>query len=249
MSTANSPILLSPAQVNQIEFSQWRQAIKDALTDTRCATMAFIAPNGFDTATQTVSVQIAQQERVRTPNGPKWWAITPINRVPIVLPRAGGFSLTMPLKPGDEGLLVFCDTCFDTWWNSGQTNSQVPDNSSQVSTTGTSRQLVVRRHHIHDCGFIPGVWNQTRLLSNYSTTSMQLRTDDGATVVDISESGVTLTASAVHAVSTGTAQSLMNDTFYQWYVTNIQPFLVSKGYLGPVPPIASLAETTVLKGQ
>jgi len=246
MSTVSSP-LLSPAQVNQVEFSQWRQAVKDALNDTRCATVAFVAPNGFDAATQTVSVQIALQERVRTTAGPKWIPIVPINRVPLILPRAGGYCLTMPINPGDEGLLVFCDTCFDTWWASGQSSSP----------TGTNQQRVVRRHHIHDCGFIPGMWNQTRLLPSYSTTAMQLRTDDGTVAVTVSSnavsisapSSVTITSPSIHATNGGTAQALMNDTFYQWYVTNVQPFLVSKGYLGPAPPIASLAETTVLKGQ
>jgi hypothetical protein len=47
---------------------------------------------------------------------------------------------------------------------------------------------------------------------------------------------------------TGTPQALMTDTFYQWWITNIYPFLQSKGYSGVPPPITG-SETTVLKGQ
>jgi hypothetical protein len=83
-----------------------------------------------------------------------------------------------------------------------------------------------------------------------------VRTDDGATVVDVAAGGVTittggsvqLTAPVVDINATaGTPLALVNDTFYQWYAANIQPFLVSKGYGGPPIPVGS--ETTVLKGQ
>ncbi len=195
--------------------------------------------------TQTVTVQVAIQERVRTAKGPAWVDIPPIIMVPVLLPRGGGFAATFPLKKGDEGLLIFCDTCFDFWWLNGQSNS----------ATGTQRQNEVRRHYIHDCGFYPGMSSQPNVLANYSTSSMQLRSDDGATVVDVSAAGVAITGEAVAltaatvtaTVNGGTAYALMNDIFYQWWAANIYPFLVSKGYAGPAIPLGS--ETTVLKGQ
>jgi hypothetical protein len=266
MSTAPGPnplLSLSPSQVNQAQSEQWRQAIRQALADTRCASPAFLTED-VDPITQTATVQIAIQERVRTPAGPQWWDIPSIVHVPVLMPRGGGYAVTLPLKKGDEGLLIFCDTCFDNWWTSGQTNSPVAQNTGVSS--GSQKQNEVRRHYIHDCGFLPCSISQPNVLSDYSVDSLQIRTDDATTSIDVSTTnGVTVTtdlkvtfdasggseidlkAPVITAANGGTPLALMNDTFYQWYVTNIQPFLVSKGYIGP--PIPTGSETTVLKGQ
>ena len=144
-------------------------------------------------------------------------------------------------------MLIFCDMCIDAWWQSG----------------GIQNQLEVRRHDLTDCGFFPGIYNQQRLLSAYSTASLQIRSDDGQTVIDVSESGVTITCRAVTVnasssvaliapavtakQSGGSPQTLMTDAWEEYWVENILPFLQSKGYSGPTPPTNSL--TTVLQGQ
>jgi hypothetical protein len=218
---------LTPSQLNASESAQWRDIIRRAGADLRVATPAYLAED-MDTDTQTVTVQIVIQERVRTLTGPQWVSINPIHLVPIVLPRGGGFAATLPLKKGDEGLLVFCDCCFDLWWQNG-------------SGGGPVQQVGNHRHEVNDCGFIPGMWSQKRLLENYSANSMQLRTDDSSVIVDISTNGVEVKS------LTGTPLALMNDNFFQWWKNNVYPFLVSKGYAGPSYPVDS--ETTLLKGQ
>lgn len=229
---------LTPAQINSAEPTQWSQIVRQSLSDARFSTTAFLAED-LDPIKQTVTVQIAIQERVRPANGAaQWLDVPPIILVPILIPRGGGYSITLPLKKGDEGLLVFCDTCFDNWWVNGQNNAPPAANVSTAS--GSQRQLEVRRHHVHDCGFIPGMYSQPNTLSNYSADSLQIRTDDGSIVVDVSTAGVKVTGG-------GTALALMNDNFYQWFVANAEPFLVSKGYTGPPVPLDS--ETTILKGQ
>jgi hypothetical protein len=83
-------------------------------------------------------------------------------------------------------MLVYCDTCFDLWW----------------TRSGLQNQLEVRRHHVHDCGFYPGMGSQPNVLSNYSTSSMQLRSDDGTQVIDVATTtGITVTASKVTVTS------------------------------------------------
>jgi hypothetical protein len=231
---------LTPSQLNYAGSAQWRMAIRQALADTRCASPAFLVED-MNTTEQTVTVQIAIQERVRVPAGQQWWDIPPIVHVPVVLPRGGGYSITMPLKKGDEGLLVFCDTCFDNWWVNGQSNSP-PAHTSATSTavSGSQTQNEIRRHYVHDCGFIPGMHSQPNVLTNYSANSMQIRKDDDSAIIDVSASGVAVTKIG------GTPLVLMNDVFYQWFIANVEPFLVSKGYVGPPVPFG--AETTVLKG-
>jgi hypothetical protein len=202
--------------------------------------------------TQTVTVQIAIQEQVRTDTGPQWWDIPPIIKVPILIPRGGGFSITLPLKKGDEGLLIFCDTCFDFWWVNGQNNAPVAQNTGTAS--GSQRQNEVRRHHVHDCGFLPGGYSQPNVLSNYATASMQVRSDDGAAIIDVAAAGVTVTAQNVALVaptvtakqSGGTPQVLVNDNFYQWFKTTYMPAVQ---YVGAMPALPVSPETTVLKGQ
>src|ERR1700733_5561995 len=120
---------LTPSQVNRAQSEQWRQIVRQSLNDVRCATPAFLTED-MNADTQTVTIQIAIQEQVRTNAGPQWWDVPPIIMVPVVLPRGGGYSITLPLKKGDEGLLVFCDTCFDFWWVNGQNNSPKPANGS-----------------------------------------------------------------------------------------------------------------------
>jgi hypothetical protein len=219
----------TPFQTTAADSEQWRQIVRQALADTRCASPAYLAEDLAATGEQTCTVQIAIQERVRTNAGAKWMDIPPITHVPIIVPRGGGYSLTLPLKKGDEGLLIFCDTCFDYWWKYGQA----------ASATGTQKQLEVRRHHVHDCGFLPGMWNQTNLLSNYSAASMQLRSDDGSVVIDLSvANGVTITTGAKLTVVatgeidlTGSAVKLMGKDFLLHEHTGVT---TGSGTSGPV---------------
>lgn len=249
---SGTPAGLTPEQVNYSDTSQWRQFVRQSLATVRTAIPAFLVEN-LDPAKQTVTVQIAIQERVRTTVGAQWWDVPPIVNVPIVTPRGGGFSVTLPLKKGDSGLLVFCYTCFDNWWQKGVEDAPKAQNTDEngkptlTKPSGSQTQFEVRRHWTHDCGFIPGMWSQKDLLEDYSTDSLQIRSDDGNTIIDVSADGVEITGDSVEARHNGTAVPLMNDHFFQWYLTNIQPFLISKGYLGP--PIPSNSETTILKGE
>lgn len=190
------PAGLTPAQVNAAESAQWKQIIKQSIADVRCASPAFLVED-MNVEEQTVTVQIAIQERVRTNSGAQWWDTPPIVHVPVVLPRGGGFGTTLPLKQGDEGLLVFCDTCFDNWWANGQTNSPPVANWKQLDRSsalpsGSQVQHEIRRHYIHDCGFIPGMCSQKNTLIDYAADSMQIRSDDGTQVIELSDLGTSL---------------------------------------------------------
>jgi hypothetical protein len=170
---------LTPAQLNRASTAQWKSILRQALTDLRVATPGII--QSFDPATQLASVTVAIRERVRTPNGPVDTEIATINMVPVVLPRAGGFTLTLPISQGDECLLVFADMCIDLWWTRG----------------GVQNQFEVRRHDLTDCFCIPGPWSKPQVLENYSAESAQLRSDDGTVTVDVSSDQITLTAPTV----------------------------------------------------
>lgn len=176
---------LTPSQLNYAETSQWKAILRAALNDLRVSIPAIV--QDFDPLTQSCTVKVAIREVVRTPDGPQNTEIAPILKVPVILPSAGGFSLTLPLVKGDEGLLVFCDMCFDLWW----------------TRSGVQNQLERRRHDLTDCGFFPGAKSNPNVIPNYSTISAQLRSNDGTVIVDVAPTGITLTAPLVQINSTG----------------------------------------------
>src|SRR4051794_32808311 len=73
----------------------------------------------FDAAKQTVRVQPAIMENVRVNGVLQSKALPPLLDVPLVLPRAGNYVLTMPVTAGDECLVIFADLCIDAWFQSG----------------------------------------------------------------------------------------------------------------------------------
>jgi phage baseplate assembly protein gpV len=86
-----------------------------------------------------------------------------------VFPSGGGCTLTFPLQPGDECLVVFASRCIDGWWQSG--GSQLP--------------MEPRMHDLSDGFAIPGPRSKARPLPNVSTSAVQLRSDDGQAYVQL----------------------------------------------------------------
>ncbi len=139
----------------------------------------------FNPATQTVTVQPAIREKVYN-GGKKSDETLPILvHVPILCPRAGGYALTMPVKAGDEVLVIFGDTCMDAWWQSG----------------GVQNQIETRRHDLSDGYAILGLSSQPRVTGNYSSDAFQLRNDDGDTVIEIKGQNITIVAADTVSVT------------------------------------------------
>jgi hypothetical protein len=129
----------------------------------------------FNAEAQSCEVQPAIKAVIRDPLGAENWVDLPVlPDVPVVFPRAGGFALTFPIKPGDECLVVFSSRCIDAWWQSG----------------GTQQQIEQRLHDLSDGFCIPGPTSQPRKLSNVSTSSVQLRDEDGGTSISIQPGGM-----------------------------------------------------------
>ena len=119
----------------------------------------------FDPVAMTVSVQPAVMGSVRGERGHVQNQAMPLLvDVPVVFPCGGGFSLTYPIKPGDEALVVFSSRCIDGWWQGGQA---VPPPDS-------------RMHDLSDGLAIVGPRSQAgRLNPPVDPENVQLRTDDG----------------------------------------------------------------------
>lgn len=151
-----------------------------AAIDLRVAIPGII--QSFDPTEQTVVVKPAIRECLVNEGQEIWTDIPPLVDVPIVVPRAGGYALTLPIAPGDECLVVFGDMCMDAWWQSG----------------GTQNQVECRRHDLSDGFAIIGIWSQPHVLPGYSTETAQLRNEAGNAYVEISGATVNIKASTIN---------------------------------------------------
>lgn len=132
----------------------------------------------YDAATQSASVQPAIQGRQRMPDLTwKFVDLPVLPDVPVQFPNGGGFTLTFPVQPGDECELHFSARCIDAWWAYGAAgNGSKPQ--AQV-------QAQMRMHTLSDAICFVGPRSLPRVLAGVSTTAAQLRSDDGATFVEV----------------------------------------------------------------
>lgn len=137
----------------------------------------------FDSKEQTVTVQLAiREKRLEGDGTERWLDIPQLVDVPVVFPRAGGYVLTFPIKPGDECLVIFGDNCMDAWWQSG----------------GVQNQIDCRRHDLSDGYAIPGPWSQPRTIPGYSTNSVQLRNESGSAYVELAGDTVNIVGGTIN---------------------------------------------------
>lgn len=144
-----------------------------------------------DLGAMTLSAQPALRGEILQPSGEYVKTNMPVLvDVPIVFPSAGGFTLTLPIAAGDEVLIIFAARCIDAWWQSG----------------GVQDQLEFRMHDLSDGFAIPGPRSQPKAIPSISSTNVQLRSDDGATFLEITPSGAAnVTAPAGMTFTTPTA--------------------------------------------
>lgn len=123
----------------------------------------------------TVEAYSALQFQKRVPDG-GYETISPqplFVDCPVVFPGGGGFTLTFPIKPGDEVLIIFASRCIDAWWDS----------------SGVQAQAEFRMHDMSDGFAIVGPRSRPRALTAASTGSVELRNDSRAAFVAIDGSG------------------------------------------------------------
>lgn len=136
------------------------------------------AIRSFDPEAMTCQVQPAIKIPVRLLDGTiESVALPLLVDCPVQFPSGGNCSLTFPVAPGDECLVVFASRCIDGWWQSG----------------GVQEQAELRMHDLSDGFALLGFRSKPRALSGVSTSAAQLRTDDGQAFVEVN--------AATHAIS------------------------------------------------
>lgn len=175
----------------------YRTAIKSALYDLRVACPGII--QSFNSAKMTVTVALAIREKINLKNAQgqsnvQDLPIPTLLDVPIVLPRGGGFELTLPVQAGDECLVVFGDMCMDAWWETGD----------------VSNQQRLRRHSLSD-GFAilaPSSVPKAGEVASYSGTEAQLRNDAGTVALSVGATAASVAAGGTSVEVDGTYVTL-----------------------------------------
>lgn len=126
--------------------------------------------DSFDASSQTCVVQPAIKIPVRANDGTVTTAaLPPLVDCPVQFPSGGNCTLTFPVAPGDECLIVFASRSVDAWWQSG----------------GVQEQPALRMHDLSDGFALLGFRSRPRALAGVSGGSTQLRSDDGSTYIDL----------------------------------------------------------------
>ncbi|WP_192072895.1 Gp138 family membrane-puncturing spike protein [Pantoea agglomerans] len=149
--------------------SQAYKALSDSIFSMLRVSMPGIIQS-FDSIACTCTVQPAISGQVADELGNfKSQPMPLLLDVPIVFPRGGGCTITFPVKAGDECLVIFSDRCIDFWWQNG----------------GVQEPVDPRQHDLSDAFAFVGPQSQAEKINNISTTTMQMRTDDGAAYIEL----------------------------------------------------------------
>ena len=128
----------------------------------------------FSASSVTATVQMAIKGIVQDQTGKSQFVNLPLLvDVPVFFPRGGNCTLTFPVAKNDECLVVFASRCVDGWFQSG----------------GVQAPVQPRMHSMSDGFALVGFFIQATKISGISTTTAQLRSNDGSTYVEIDPTG------------------------------------------------------------
>lgn len=96
--------------------------------------------------------------------------------VPILWQGGGGCTMTFPIKPGDECLVIFASRCIDFWWQQGPGTAEATGNIVPPPNQ--------RMHSLSDGFALVGVRSLPREF-DVDAKLAQLRSDDNAATVSI----------------------------------------------------------------
>lgn len=190
----------------------------------------------FNAEEMTIVAQPTIQARMREADGTMVWVTMPLlPDVPVCFPNGGGYTLTFPIAPGDEVLVVLASRCIDAWWQS----------------SGVQVQAELRMHDLSDGFAIPGPRSKPRALPDFNTTNVELRSEDGSVKIEVAAAEINIIAPVVNVKDGGAVKKLVNDLFKpifdNHFHTNVQGGVGVSGPPSAAMPANNL--TSVLKAE
>lgn len=131
-----------------------------------------------DLEKQTISAQSSIKGEFKNKEGVVSYINMPLFQdVVLCMPRAGGYIVSFPVKPGDEVLIVFASRCIDGWWQSGGENNIAPE---------------FRMHDLSDSFAILAPTSQPKAVSGLPANAFRIMNEEATKYVEISEDKITV---------------------------------------------------------
>lgn len=148
----------------------------------------------YDATKQRATVQIQLKREFETSDGTRKELLIPQSLdVPVLLPRAGGYSITFPVAVNDPCLVLFLERDIHGWLANGQ--AAVPPTA--------------RMHDYSDAVAILGLWpNPNPISPTPHTTAIAVRNDAGTRKLEIGTAGVLMDSNLQANVIAGTSASM-----------------------------------------
>lgn len=186
-------------------------SIHEALKEVSLSSLAemhFCRPGIIESFDGTLAeVTPAIMRKVYEDNVPKYVKLPLIVRVPIAVPfsSTAGLLLTVPIRTGDQCLLLFADRELDNFIEKGEV---VPP-----ETVGANNKYSLpRMHDLSDAVCLPGITLVTNAVPNWNNENIELRDRSRAKYVSVGASGV--------EYSDGIATTTMRNGRVQTYAPN-----------------------------
>lgn len=153
--------------------------IKDCITQDRSTLYTALPARVVSFNGHTVTCEIMINKMMT--NGQEI-ELPPLVDVIAQFPHAGGFCFTVPIKAGDEGLVIFSSRCIDGWYASG--NKSIP--------------LDNRMHDLSDGIFIVGVNSVPNKISDFYHDGVSMQTDDASTYIRLAQGKIYIKGDIEH---------------------------------------------------
>ena len=138
----------------------------------------------WNPTTQTASIKLSLREKLNIDGNPSWTEIPLLVDVPLVTLKGAGHLIATAINEGDECWVWFADGCFDATWQS----------------SGVQNQPDLRRHDLSDGFFMPSLFSQPNVISNYPTEGIEIRDESGSTKVNVTSGSVSVQGTSVNVI-------------------------------------------------
>ena len=133
----------------------------------------------IDYEKQTCKAQAVIREYVGNEDvdNPEYVDMPEFMDIPFFILSGGDYAVTMPIKKDDECLIVFADSCIDSWWQSG----------------GIQNPIEIRNHDLSDCFALVGFRSQDKKLKDFDDEAFQIRQGEEDVPFEINDDSIILT--------------------------------------------------------
>lgn len=179
-----------------------RNIFKDLMLRYRGAMPAFISKvNTVSGALVSVDLQPAIRQSISIDGVTTHASLPILVEIPVHFPYSSklGFSITLPMSLGDNGLIMCCDRNNYNWKISGE-EANTPEPGDP------------RTYNLSDAIFIPGLITQATGITNYDAEAIELRNSTASVSIKLNGSEISLKVGGSSIVITAAGVTITGGT-------------------------------------